>query len=48
MATLQKKKKHSEIKYHVIMMLVCLLCVLPLVLVLSISLTDMDYIYKNG
>lgn len=48
MATLQKKKKHSEIKYHVIMMLVCLLCVLPLVLVLSISFTDMDYIYKNG
>ena len=48
MATLQKKKKHSEIKYHVIMMLVCILCILPLVLVLSISFTDMDYIYKNG
>ena len=48
MANLQKKKKHSEIKYHIIMMLVCLLCVLPLVLVLSISFTDMDYIYKNG
>ena len=48
MANLKKKKKRSEIKYHIIMMLVCLLCVLPLVLVLSISFTDMDYIYKNG
>ena len=46
--TLTKKKKLGEIKYHVIMLIVCAFCVLPLILVVSISLTDMDYIYANG
>lgn len=45
---IQKKKHRGEVKYHVIMMLICFLCALPLVLVVSISLTDMDYIYANG
>lgn len=46
--TLTKKKKLGELKYHVIMLIVCAFCVLPLILVVSISLTDMDYIYANG
>ncbi len=46
--TLHNRKISGDIPYHIIMMLVCLICVLPLVLVLSISLTDMDEIYRNG
>jgi len=46
--SLTKKKKLGELKYHIIMLIVCAICVVPLILVVSISFTDMDYIYANG
>lgn len=45
---LGNKRRGGQLQYHLIMILVCAICVLPLVLLISISLTDMDYIYEFG
>lgn len=48
MNPIKKRKWTSELHFHIIMLLVCLICVLPLVLLVSISFMDMDYIYEFG
>jgi putative aldouronate transport system permease protein len=44
----RKKVSISQIIIHLIFILACIFCILPILLVLSISLTDESVIYQNG